>query len=135
MFTHTEKIRVRYGETDKMGYVYHGNYALYYEIARVELLRKLGIEYSKLEKEGIGLPVLEFNTKFIKPAYYDEIISVVVYISEKPNVKIKFNYECFNSENLLINTASITLAFINLINGKPIKCPEKISCLFNNTIE
>ncbi|MCC6722649.1 MAG: acyl-CoA thioesterase [Bacteroidia bacterium] len=135
MFTHTEKIRVRYGETDKMGYVYHGNYALYYEISRVELLRKLGIDYSKLEKEGIGLPVLDYNIKFIRPAYYDEIISVVVSVTQKPKVKITFNYECLNSENLLINTGNVTLVFIKLNNGKPIKCPDKISYLFENYIE
>lgn len=133
MFSHTQQIRVRYGETDKMGYVYYGNYALYYEIGRVELLRSQGIEYSKLEKLNIGLPVIEYEIKFLKPAFYDDVITIETSINQKPTSKITFTYQSFNEKNELINRGKVTLVFINLKTGKPIKCPENINRLFNKT--
>ena len=76
MIEHKEVLRVRYGETDQMGFVYYGNYALYFEVARVEALRSLGISYAQLEKEGVLLPVYEFTTKYLKPANYDDMLTI-----------------------------------------------------------
>jgi len=74
--THT--LRVRYGETDPMKYVYYGNYAEYLEVARVELFRTLGISYDEIEKRGIWLPVSEYKIKYLKPAFYDEILEIMI---------------------------------------------------------
>lgn len=134
MFTHTEKIRVRYGETDKMGFVYHGNYALYFEIGRVELLRKLGVKYSDLEKRGIGLPVIEYEITFFKPAGYDDLINVETTLKEKPGTRITFYYESYNENNERLNKCKITLAFININTLKPIKCPPEIQSIFEKKI-
>ena len=76
MFISTTQIRVRYAETDKMGYVYYGNYAQYFEVGRVEGLRDLGLSYKKMEDEGILLPVVEFQIKYLKPAYYDDLLTI-----------------------------------------------------------
>ena len=89
-------IRVRYSDTDQMGYVYYGRYANYYEIARVELFRKLGFTYSQLEEEGIGMPVIQMETKFIIPAKYDEIIKINIQIKKIPSAKILFHYKQMN---------------------------------------
>ncbi|MFM9945598.1 MAG: acyl-CoA thioesterase [Bacteroidia bacterium] len=132
MISHIEKIRVRYGETDQMGYVYYGNYALYYEVGRVELLRKIGVAYSDLEKQGIGLPVSYFEIKYLKPVRYDDIIQVKTTISEIPQSRITFNYECTNDSNIVLNTGKVTLVFINIKTGKPIGCPKNLQLLFNS---
>ena len=130
MLSHVETIRVRYGETDQMGYVYYGNYALYYEVGRVELLRKLGVAYSDLEKQGIGLPVLSFDIKYIKPAKYDDIINVKTTITEIPGTRITFQYECNDQSGNVLNTGKVTLVFIEIKSGKPIRCPENLEMLF-----
>ena len=84
MFHSQVSIRVRYAETDRMGYVYYGNYTTYLEVARVEALRELGLSYKKMEDDGIMLPVLSLNIKFIKPAFYDDVITVKTCIKEMP---------------------------------------------------
>ena len=88
MYLHETKIRIRYGETDQMGYVYYGNYAQFFEIGRVEMLRSLGVSYASMEKQGIMLPVVDFSVKYIKPAYYDDLITIRTMIEEIPSVKI-----------------------------------------------
>ncbi len=87
------EIRVRYGETDQMGYVYHGNYAQYLEMGRIEWLRKLGISYKKMEEEGIMLPVLSLTINFKKSAYYDDVINVKTQLQKIPSARIEFDYE------------------------------------------
>ena len=101
MFTSETKIRVRYGETDQMGYMYYGNYAAFYEVARTEMLRSLGMTYKSMEEDGVMMPVLELKTKYIKPALYDEEITIKVIIKTKPSVRIVFNYEMFNEKQVL----------------------------------
>ncbi len=118
-------IRVRYGETDKMGYVYYGNYAQYFEVARVELLRSLGVSYKGLEDNGVMLPVSHMDIKYIKPAFYDDLLTIKVFVEELPKVKIKFRYETYNEKEVLLNIAETTLVFVDMEIGKPIKCPEK----------
>lgn len=118
------QIRVRYAETDQMGYVYYGNYATYFEVARVELLRSVGFTYKKLEEDGILLPVLDFSIKYFKPAFYDDLLVIKASISEKPTARIKFQYETFNTDGILLNKAESTLVFINRKTNKPMGIPD-----------
>jgi acyl-CoA thioester hydrolase len=124
MYTSETTVRVRYGETDQMGYVYYGFYAMYYEVARVESLRKLGLTYKSLEAQGIIMPVLENKSKYIAPAYYDELLRIVCVVSEKPGVRIRFNYEIFNEENKLIHIGETLLVFVDRRTSKPCAPPE-----------
>lgn len=118
------QIRVRYGETDQMGVVHHGNYALYLEIARIEWLRKLGISYLDMEKEGVGLPVVSFSVKFKKPARYDDLIKVKTQLIKKPTAIIEFDYEISNDFGQILSTANTVLAFIDLKTNRPTKPPK-----------
>jgi len=131
MYDHEIKIRVRYGETDQMGYVYYGNYAMYYEVARVESLRNLGFAYKDLEADGIMLPVLENHSYFIVAAKYDDLLTIKLTVPEKPGVKIGFRYEITNENDILINKGSTILAFVNMKTGKPCRPPEVMQKLFN----
>lgn len=124
MYRSETSIRVRYGETDQMGYVYYGHYAMYYEVARVESLRQLGLTYRELEEMGVMMPVLENKSKYIAPAKYDDLLKVVTTIKEKPGVKIRFEYEIFNQAGTLINQGETLLVFINMKTNKPCRPPE-----------
>lgn len=124
MYTAQTQIRVRYGETDQMRYVYYGNYAMYYEVARVESLRQLGLTYKELEAMGVIMPVLENHSEFLSPAVYDELLKVVVTIPEKPSVRIRFQYELFNEQGTLIHRGETLLAFVNQKTGRPCRPPE-----------
>ena len=120
--THT--LRVRYGETDPMKYVYYGNYAEYLEVARVELFRTLGISYNEIEKRGIWLPVSEYKIKYLKPAFYDEILEIHTYVRKVPGVKIEFEYEIYNDSKQKITEASTTLFFLDATTNKVSRCPN-----------
>lgn len=109
-----------------MGFVYYGNYATYFEVARVEALRTLGIRYADLEKAGIELPVLSYSVKFFKPAYYDELLRIITCIHEMPSSKISFQYSTYNEEGVLLNEAETTLAFIDTTRSRPVRVPEVI---------
>lgn len=124
MFTHSCRIRVRYGETDQMGYVYYGNYAEYYEVARVEMLRSLGMDYAEMERSGVMMPVLELNCKYIKPALYDQELTIKTTIEKLPGVRIHFKYEIFNPSEELINIGMTTLVFVDMEKNKPCLPPE-----------
>lgn len=124
MYQSETSIRVRYSETDQMAYVYYGNYAMYYEVARVESLRKLGVTYKELEASGVIMPVLENHSKFLAAARYDELLRIVTTIRDKPTVKIKFEYEIFNEQNKLINQGETLLAFVDSKSGRPCRTPE-----------
>ena len=124
MFIAETNVRVRYAETDQMGYVYYGNYAMYYEVARVETLRNLGFAYKELEDMGIMMPVLELKTTYLLPGKYDELLKIRVCIPKMPTVKILFNYEIFNEKEQLINSGETALAFIKMSTGKPCRMPE-----------
>ena len=120
----THSLRVRYGETDPMKYVYYGNYAEYLEVARVELFRELGISYDEIENQGIWLPVSEFSIKYLKPGLYDEILEIHTYIKKLPGVRIEFEYEIYNSSNEKITEAKTTLFFLDAKKNKVVKCPD-----------
>ncbi len=119
MFENSTKIRVRYGETDQMGYMYYGNYAEFYEVGRVEMLRSLGLTYSGMEASGIMMPVLEMKCKYLKPARYDEEITVKVIMDKMPGVKIHFRYELFNEAEELIHTGETLLVFVKMATNRP----------------
>lgn len=123
MYTFETTVRVRYAETDQMGYVYYGNYATFYEVGRVELFRSLGFSYKALEDSGVMMPVLELNSRFLKPSRYDEEITVRTHLKEKPNVRIRFDYELFNKHGELLNTGSTTLVFVDMKRNKPCTAP------------
>ena len=126
MFSFTSKIRVRYGETDRMGYAYYGNYALYFEVGRVETLKELGFSYKKLEDGGVLLPVKEFHINYLKPALYDDLLSIITYVEEIKGAKIKFKYETYNEQKELLNEASTTLVFVDAETRRPVKAPKEM---------
>jgi acyl-CoA thioester hydrolase len=125
MLTHHIHMRVRYAETDRMGYAYYGNYATYFEVARVEMLRSVGITYRSLEDEGILLPVAEYNIRFLLPAYYDDQLEIVTTISEMPAARIAFKYET-RREDQVLNRAQTVLVFVDKLSGKPMRCPGQV---------
>jgi len=124
MYTSSTTVRVRYGETDQMGYVYYGFYAMYYEVARVESLRQLGVTYKEIEAMGIIMPVLENKSKYIMPARYDEVLTITTTIREKPGVRIKFEYEIFNEQSKLIHQGETLLAFVDKQSNRPCRPPQ-----------
>jgi acyl-CoA thioester hydrolase len=131
MYTYDVIIRTRYNETDKMGVIYHANYINYYEIARTEMLRSTGIySYNEMETDGIMMPVVEIQSKYLLPAYYDENLTVRVIIKEMPTAKITFCYEVFNEKQELLNTGMTALAFMNSKTRRPCRPPQKLmDCL------
>jgi acyl-CoA thioester hydrolase len=124
MFENSTKVRVRYGETDQMGYMYYGNYAEFYEVGRVEMLRSLGLTYSGMEQSGIMMPVLEMHCKYLKPALYDEEITIRVIMNKMPGIRIHFKYELFNEKDELINTGETLLVFVNMKTNRPCLPPQ-----------
>lgn len=135
MLTHNLKTRVRYGETDQMGYVYYGNYAQFFEMGRVEWLRQLNVSYKSMENSGVMLPVLNLNVNYIKPAKYDDLLTVKTTLKKIPSVRIEFDFEVFNEKNVLLTTGFTSLVFIDMKKNRPMRCPdyllEKIKPLFN----
>jgi acyl-CoA thioester hydrolase len=126
MKSHESFVKVRYAETDQMGVVHHGNYAQYLEIARLDWLSALGISYKTMEENGVMLPVYELNTKFLKPAVFDDELKIQVNLKELPSVKITFEYLIFNQCEDLLTKAYTTLVFMDAKTKKPIRCPQYI---------
>jgi len=130
MYTHEHKVRIRYAETDQMGYCYYGNYPQFYEVGRVEMLRSIGTSYKEIEEKGFMLPVVDLTVKYIKPAYYDELITIKTIINHKPSVKIEFDYEIYNEAGVLLNKGYTKLVFVNKETMKPCHCPDFLNQLF-----
>ena len=126
MFNHTSEVKVRYGETDQMGVVYHGNYPQYLEIGRIDWLAALGISYKDMEEQGIMLPVIILNITYCKPALYDEILRIKTSLIKLPKASIEFNYEIHNSEGALLTTAYSKLVFVDSKTRLPTRCPQKL---------
>jgi acyl-CoA thioester hydrolase len=126
MFEYTTKVRVRYGETDQMGFVYYGNYAEFYEVARVEMLRSLGLSYKAMEENGVMMPVVELHCKYLKPALYDQEISIKVIIDEMPRARMLFKYELHNEAGELINTGETLLVFVNMKSNRICFIPKDL---------
>ena len=126
MNTHKISTRIRYSETDQMGVVYHGNYAQFLEMGRVEWLRNLGVSYKSMEENGVMLPVISIEMNFKKSALYDDVICIKTTLVKTPSVKIAFAYEIYNEKDELLVTANTVLAFLDKQSKKPIKCPQYI---------
>jgi len=119
-------VRVRYAETDQMGVVYHGNYAQYFEMGRVEWLRNLGISYKWMEENGIMLPVVALNMNYKKPARYDDLLKVKTIFKSQSSVKIEFDYEIYNEKEELLTTGYSMLVFVNMKTGRPTLPPDYV---------
>jgi acyl-CoA thioester hydrolase len=126
MITSTTRIRVRYGETDQMGMVYYGNYALYYEVGRVELLRQAGMTYRDLEEQGVLMPVTEFQVRYLRPARYDDEVIVQTTLRELPQTRITFWSELRNVHGILLNAGHVKLAFVDASTMKATTVPESL---------
>ena len=126
MIKNQTKIRVRYAETDQMGYVYYGNYAQFFEVGRVEWLRSLGVSYKSLEDSGVMLPVINLNVQYIKPAKYDDLLTITTILSKKPQVKIEFDFEITNEQGELLTTGYTSLVFMDMKKNRPIKGPAQL---------
>ena len=126
MYRYEYKEIVRYADTDQMGFVYYGNYARFYEIGRTEALRSLGFPYGELEKTGIWLPIVAMEARYLKPAFYDDTLTIVSIVKEIPNRKIVFDTQIYNQHNVLINEAKTTLVFLDAKTQKVTHIPEEI---------
>jgi acyl-CoA thioester hydrolase len=139
MFTSETQIRIHYALTDQMGVVYHGHYAQFYEIGRTEFIRNLGFTYKDIEAMGIVLMVVDLHTKFLRPAKYDDLITVKTTLRELPvHHKIVFHSEIFNDQNVLLNAGDVTLYFMEVKTMKrcemPLEWKEKLSLYFEQAI-
>jgi len=127
MYSHTTHIRVRYGETDQMGYLYYGQYAQYYEVGRVELIRSLGVTYKELEEQhGIWLPVVSLEMRFVRPAYYDDMLQVVTAVRAMPDTHIVFHVDIFNEQQKRVNGGRVRLCFFDAQHRKVVSAPEHL---------
>jgi len=126
MFKTTTQLRVRYAETDQMGYVYYGNYAAYYEVGRVEAMRNIGFSYRKMEQEGIMMPALENYSRYYKPGRYDELLTIEVEVREMPGVKIRFDCTILNEAGEVINEGYTLLTFVKTDTHKPCRPPKDL---------
>lgn len=127
MFTFSTTLRIHYALTDQMGVVYHGNYAQFYEIGRTEALRSLGLTYKGIEEMGVIMPVIDMHMKFVRPAVYDDLIRIDIFVKELPlEHKILFHGEIFNEKDKLLNAGAVTLYFMDAKTMKRVNMPEEI---------
>ena len=127
MWTHRTTERVRYAETDKMGYLYYGHYPKYYEIGRVEFLRSLGWTYRQMEDDaGVGMPVMSLEMRYVRPAYYDELLTIETTLRKLPGDTITFHVEIRNEAGKLVNGGRVKLCFVEQATGKRVPPPEPL---------
>ncbi len=132
--THT--IRVRYGETDAMGYVYYGNYGLYFEVGRNECMRALGFAYGRLEDEGIMMPVAEMHLHYRTPAHYDDILDITTGVVELGGASMIFGYRIERREGAeLIVYGQTNMAFVDSVTRKPVRVPKRLKMLLESTLK
>ena len=129
MIQHETQIRVRYAETDRMGYAYYGNHAQYYEVGRVELLRTIGYPYNEMEDDGVMCPVTAFEVRYVRPALYDELLTVRTEIRTMPTENIVFTVELLNAQRKLVSAGKVTLAFVDAATRRRTAAPERLSGL------
>ena len=137
MYEHITTIRVRYAETDQMDIVYYGNYAQYFEVGRAECIRELGFTYKKMEEMGVRMPVVSMEAKFLRPAHYDDLITIKTQLRELPlKHQIEFHHEVYNERKKLLTVGKVVLFFIDIQTGKWIGLPEnlreKLTPFFNS---
>jgi acyl-CoA thioester hydrolase len=124
MYTHDFQKRVRYGETDRMGYVYYGNYAQYYEIGRVEMLRSLGLTYKDMEEQhSVMMPVAAMEIRYLRPAKYDDLLTIRTTLRQLPEKDITFHVEILNEQGKIVNTGVVRLAFVDMKTMKSVSTP------------
>jgi len=123
MFTFETQLRVRYAETDQMGFVYYGNYPQYYEVARADAMRKMGMTYREMEEKGVVMPIADLHIKYIRPAYYDDLLTIRTTVPSLPAARMHFDYEVYNEAGRLLNKGSTVLAFISKETGRPCQAP------------
>ena len=124
MYKNQTQIRVRYGETDQMGVVYHANYASYFEVGRTEWLREYGITYKSMEETGVMLPVISLEIKYKNSAKYDDLLTIKTSIKKLPSARIEFDYELVNESGDLLAIGSTDLVFIDMKRNRPMRCPD-----------
>lgn len=126
MYEHSTTVRVRYAETDQMDIVYYGNYAQYFEVGRAECIRELGFTYKKMEEMGVRMPVVAMEARFLRPAHYDDLITIKTQLRELPKKhEISFYHEVYNERKKLLTTGKVVLFFIDRLTGKKINLPEE----------
>jgi len=124
MYISETKIRVRYSETDKMGYVYYGNYPAYFEVGRAEAMRELGMTYRQMEDKGVMMPIASMNLKYLRPAFYDDLLTIKTIVKELPSSRMHFFYEVANENGDLLTKGETILAFVNMNTRRPCPAPE-----------
>ncbi len=127
MFSYQHQLRVRFGDTDKMGYVYYGNYPYYYEQARAEAIRSTGISYKQIEETGVIMPVTRMSIKYARPAFYDDLLTVTAYIDEMPGRVITWRYTIHNQHGELLNEGDTSLVFVKVDDNKPTRAPKLLT--------
>ncbi len=132
MIVKETNIRVPYGHTDQMGFVYYGNYPLYYEMGRTESLRSMGTSYKELEDDQVLMPVIDMNIKYLKPARYDDLLTIRTIVKELPSTRMKFFYEIYNQSGELLNQGETTLIFLSQQRNRPVRCPQWMLDIFAN---
>ncbi|MGA0430904.1 MAG: acyl-CoA thioesterase [Flavobacteriaceae bacterium] len=120
----TAPILVRYSDTDQMKFVHHSNYLRYFEIARLEWLRAMGISYKKMEGDQLLLPVVDAYVKYHRPTFFEDQLTVTVFLKSMPKASLDFNYEIRNQDNVCVCTGSTKLAFLDAISQRPTRCPK-----------
>jgi acyl-CoA thioester hydrolase len=126
MLVHETKTRVRYGETDQMGYAYYGRYAELFEVGRVEALRSIGFPYRALEEAGVMLPVHDLHVRYHKPARYDDLLTIRTSIIAMPNVRIDFVYAILDEERAVLTEGATTLVFVDRTTMRPRRAPQEL---------
>lgn len=135
MFTREITIRVGYKDTDAMGIAHHANYAVWYEAARTEALRSLGISYREMEERGVMMPVLELEQRFLAPARYDDLLTIRITLKGLPRARCEFYHEIFNERGELLNTGSVRLAFVAAATRRAVRAPEWFVAIFEKAVE
>ncbi|MFW5758976.1 MAG: acyl-CoA thioesterase [Bacteroidota bacterium] len=135
MYVSETQIRVRYSETDKMGYVYYGNYPAYYEVGRAEAMRQLGMTYRQMEEKGVMMPIVTLNCKYIKPAFYDDLLTIKTIVKEMPVSRMHFFYEVYNQKREILNKGETVLAFIDMKKRKPCPAPSWFTQAIENLFQ
>jgi len=127
MYEHITTVRVRYAETDQMDIVYYGNYAQYFEVGRAESIRVLGFTYKRMEEMGVRMPVVQMEARFLRPAHYDDLITITTTLRELPlKHQIEFHHEVYNERKKLLTTGKVVLFFIDIKTGKRISMPDDL---------
>jgi acyl-CoA thioester hydrolase len=116
--------RVIYGDTDQMGVVYYGTYGRLYEIGRAEMIRDRGFTYKQLEDSGVYMPIYSVHARYLKPLYYDELITIETELKKIPGARIVFYHSIYNEAGELAHSAEVTLVFLDAKTNRPTRAPE-----------